>query len=317
MRGSFVPVSGGPRAAALLLVGVLWLGGCAERTPDATPSEAPSSRASGTGPAARELRFAVSAMLSPALTYDAYAELLRGVARHLGMDYRFVQRRTYAEVNELLLAGEVDLAFICSGAYADLPASAPVELVAAPVVNGEAVYHSVIIVREDSPYRKFEDLRGARFAFTDPLSNTGHFYPRYRLTQLGETPDGFFQKTLFTGSHDRSIVAVYRQLVDAAAVDELVFSAVVRGDSTYQGRIRVIERSPDFANPPVVAPSTLPAATRARIRAYLIALSSSPEGRRGLAAAGMEGFVQVEAPDYEPIRDMIHAVQRKEEADAP
>ena len=79
----------------------------------------------------------------------------------------------------------------------------------------------------------------------------------------------------------------------------------------------MIERSPDFANPPVVAPSTLPAATRARIRAYLIALSSSPEGRRGLAAAGMEGFVQVEAPDYEPIRDMIHAVQRKEEADAP
>ena len=254
------------------------------------------------------LRFAVSAMLSPAPTWDAYADLLRGMAEELGLDHRFLQRRTYAEVNDLLLAGEVDLAFICSGAYAALPADAPIDLLAVPVHDGRSVYNSVVIVRSDSPYETFDDLRGAHFAFTDPLSNTGCLYPRYRLHQSGETPERFFASTTFTGSHDRSVLAVFRKAVDAAAVDAVIYEQVVTAGSLYDGRLRVIERSPDFPNPPVVAPNRVPAERRAAMRRFLFSLAESDGGRRLLARVGMDSFAPATVEDFRPIRAMIEAV---------
>ena len=253
------------------------------------------------------MRFAVAAMLSPASTFDTYRTLLRHIAERLGMRHRFVQRRTYDEINRLLLRGELDLAFLCSGAYAALPPDAALELVAIPIVGGSPFYHSLVIVPEDSPHRLLPDLRGARFAFTDPLSNTGHLYPTYRLTQLGSTPEAFFGSTLFTGSHDRSIVAVFRRVVDAAAVDDLIYQRLVVPDSRYWGKLRVLERSPDFPIPPVVSPISVPAETRARIGELLLGLDETPDGRVLLTQLGIDRFERGRAADYGVLRRMREA----------
>lgn len=255
-----------------------------------------------------ELRFAVAAMMSPAATFAAYDGLLKYIAAGFGRPYRLIQRRTYREINELLLKGELDLAFVCSGTYAALPKDAPVELIAVPVVRDRAVYHSIVIVREHDHYRSFADLRGARFAFSDELSNTGHIYPRWLIAEAGETPSTFFAGTILTGSHDRSILAVYRYLVDAAAVHELVYRAIVVPGSPYWGKLRVIDTSPDFATPPVVAPTAVPAEVRAKMRDVLAGMNATPEGRRLLQALGFDGFTRARPDDYQPVRAMLEAI---------
>jgi len=71
-----------------------------------------------------------------------------------------------------------------------------------PVAHGEPVYYSYIIVPKDSPAKTFEDLKGTRFAFSDPQSNTGKLVPTYMLAIRNETPDSFFSTYVFTYAHD-------------------------------------------------------------------------------------------------------------------
>jgi phosphonate transport system substrate-binding protein len=282
----------------------------ARSKPDLPPSESPPAVAPAP-PQGNSLRVAVASMVDPIATYEAYLGLFGDLGQALGRPYQFVQRRTYHEVNELLLRGELDLAFICSGAYAAFPSDAPIEIVALPVVNGRSIYHSLIVVRTSSPAQRFEDLEGARFAFTDPLSNTGYLYPIFRLAKLGKDAQSFFASTLFSGSHDQSILAVYRKLVDAAAVDDLVFKNLVVPRSPYWDQLRVIESSPDFAIPPVVAPLSVPAELRARMRKFFLDMALTPHGRERLAALGFDGFTAAGKESYASIREMLDVAKSR------
>jgi phosphonate transport system substrate-binding protein len=247
-----------------------------------------------------ELRFAVGPMLSPVATFEAYRSLLASLAASLDRPYRFLQRRTYAEVNLLLVDGEVDLAFICAGPYAVLPRQGVVEIIAVPVVEGKTTYRGVVVVPRQSPVSSFAELEGKRFAYTDPLSSTGYLYPASTVVRMGRDPATFFASTLFSGSHDRSLMALRQDLVDAAAVYDLNFERLTR---TVGGAdVRVIDRSPEYSMPPVVAPLSVPAPLRQRLRELLLALDDTPSGRAILAELGADRFVADAPLGYEPIR---------------
>ena len=115
------------------------------------------------------------------------------------------------------------LAFICSGPYATGKGSLQFEPLAVPMVQGSHFYQSYLIVNKNSSFNHLEDLKGHSFAFTDPHSNTGKLVPSYWLTQLGEQPETFFSQIIYTYSHDNSIMAVSRGLVDGASVDSLIW----------------------------------------------------------------------------------------------
>jgi len=277
----------------------------ASRAEPAPPDASPAAQL----PQGRPLRFAVASIVDPIVAYESYRGLFDDLAHFLGRPYEFVQRRTYREMNELLLQGAVDLAFVYSGGYAALPPDAPIEIIALPVVDGKTVYHSLVVVRARSAVHRFEELQGVRFAFTDPLSNTGYLYPILRVTQLGKDPRDFFASTLFSGSHDKSLLAVYRGLADAAAVSDLVYKQLVVPRSRYQDQFRIVESSPDFGNPPVVAPTSVPAEVRTRTREFLLHLGETPEGRERLATLGFDRFTVAEPDAYTSIRATREAVR--------
>jgi phosphonate transport system substrate-binding protein len=121
---------------------------------------------------------------------------------------------------------------------------------------------------------------------------------------LGKEPRSFFSSTLFSGSHDQSLQAVSHGLVDAAAVNELVYNRLVVPHSLYWDQFRVIESSPDFGIPPVVAPMSVPDDLRARMREFLLHLAYTPQGRERLAALGFDGFTLGNKELYESIREI-------------
>ena len=256
------------------------------------------------------LRFAIGSMISPAATYNIYEDILRHVAQEAGRSFSFVQRRSYQETNDLLVSGQIDLAFICSGAFASLPQDASVELLAVPVVHGAPTYYSFIIARSESDITQLTDLKDKSFAFTDPLSNTGYFYPLARLGDIGTTPAAFFSDTILTGSHDRSITAVYRKLADAAAVDSLVYEHLVIPGSRYFGELKVIESSPGFPIPPFVSPTSVAPELRRSFRQSLLQLHTSPEGRELLKAIEVERFVDGDPSSYKLIEAYADRAQR-------
>jgi len=257
------------------------------------------------------LRVAVAAMISPQGTVASYQPLLEYLSQRLGRPIQLVQRRTYAEVNELIRRHEVDLAFICTRAYVLGRRDFGLELLAIPQVQGETVYYSQLIVRADLPASALADLRNTVFAFTDPLSTTGYLYPNVLLYRLGKTPASFFRRTFFTYSHDKAIYAVAEGIADAAAVDSLVLDFALDRDPLLRERLRIIHTSPPFGMPPVVVGPDVRPQTKALLRELLLGMQDDPQGQLALEALGIERFVPGRDTDYDPVR----ALEEEWEAD--
>jgi phosphonate transport system substrate-binding protein len=250
------------------------------------------------------LRVAVGAVTSPQGTVDSYAPLLDYLEHKLQRPVELVQRRTYAEVNDLIATGYVDVGFVCTSAYVAGQRDFDMQLLAAPEVDGETVYYSVLIVPATSDARSIADLRGKVFAFTDPMSNTGHNYPKYLVKQLDETADSFFARTFFTYSHDDAIRAVASGLADGAAVDSLVYDYAIEREPELAQRTKIIHRSEPFGIPPVVAgPQTRPQIA-AEVRDLLIGMAADPEGQRVLNGLNIDRFITVEDGIYDSVRQL-------------
>ena len=244
------------------------------------------------------LRIGVGAILSPQGTALSYQPLIDYLGRKMGKPAILVQRKTYQELNDLLARNVVDLGFICTGAYAEDVKKEAVSLLVAPRINGRTTYRAFIIVPAASPIRIFGDLRGKVFAFTDPLSNTGYLYPLSMLQSMGQQPETFFGRTIFTYSHDRSMAAVMEGIADGASVDSLVYAFASKSNPEISRQTKVIWESPDFGIPPVVVPRTISPARKALLKELLLGMHRDAEGKKALAALGVERFVEPEPRLY-------------------
>ena len=249
-------------------------------------------------------KVAVGSIISAQETVVHYHELLEYIAEKLGREIQLVQRKTYEEINQLISAGQIDLAFICSGPYASGRDEFGFEALAMPRVRGSHLYQSYLIVNKDSPFQKLTDLRGKVFAFTDPQSNTGKLVPDYWLRKEGEKPETFFGKTIYTYSHDNSIMAVAMSLVDGAAVNGQVWEYYNKRNPVFTAKTRIIKKSIPFGNPPVVASSHLPNQMKDRIRGLLIKMHLEPEGKKILNELMIDSFISPKEECYDPILAM-------------
>jgi phosphonate transport system substrate-binding protein len=256
-------------------------------------------------------RVAVGAMTSPKETFVFYRQLLDYIGGKLGREVQLIQRKTYGEINELLGKGEIDLAFICSGPYVSGKEKYGFELMATPQIQGSHFYHSYLIyliVNKDSPFHRFEGLRGKVFAFTDPDSNTGKLVPTYWLSQMGETPETFFGKTTYTYSHDNSILAVAKGLVDGAAVDGLIWEYYQHKYPNFTSSTRIIKKSEPYGIPPLVTSRDLPHELKNRTRQLLFSMHQDPEGRRIISELMIDRFITPQEEWYDRIRHMVQGL---------
>lgn len=258
------------------------------------------------------LNVAVAAMVSPKETIVYYRELLDFIGAKMGRQIRLIQRKTYSEVNELFREGQIDLAFICSGPYAVDRKKYGFEALATPLILGKPFYHSYLIVNKNSLYQTLEDLRGQVFAFTDPDSNTGTLVPQFWLAQIGETPESFFGSFIYTYSHDNSIMAVARSLVDGGTVDGHKWEYYNSRNPIYSSRTRMIKKSEPFGSPPLVVSVALSPHDKEKIRQLVFAMHSDSEGKKILENLMIDRFVPPKEEWYAPIRSMKQHIMSPE-----
>ncbi len=248
------------------------------------------------------LRVAVAAIISPKETFIFYRQLLDYIGAKLGREIEFVQRKTYGEINELLAKGQIEMAFICSGPYAFGKEKYGIELLATPQVQNSHFYQSYLIVNKNSVFRSLAELRGSIFAFTDPDSNSGKLVPTVWLAQMGEKPETFFRKTIYTYSHDNAILAVARGLVDGAAVDGLIWEYFHQKNPIFTSKTRIIRKSEPYGIPPIVASKALTLQLKTLIRQELFAMHQDPEGRKILHELLIDRFINPRDEWYDSIR---------------
>ncbi len=251
-----------------------------------------------------EINICVGSMITPNEGYAYYKRLLDYIGKKSAMKVNFVEKRTYTEVYTHLKNGNIDVAFVCGGPYVKGSDEFGLELLVAPLVGGETVYYSYIIVAANSGIERFEDLRGKTFAFVDPLSNSGRYVPINMLFELNESPQSFFKDWAYTYGHDKSIMAVAQGIVDGAAVDSLIWNYMNRNNSGYTKETKIIKISKPYGIPPVVVRPGLPGTLKIRLKDILLNMHAEEEGSLILEGMNVDRFVEVSDSLYDSIREL-------------
>lgn len=250
------------------------------------------------------LRVIVSSMISPKETRIYYQDLFTYMSKKLDYNIEFLQRKTYKEVNDLLIANKVDLAIICSGAYIDKSVKGKIEILTVPVVDGKAFYQSFIIVNKDSKINNFTELKNKKFAYTDPISNTGTFYAKWFVQKLGEDVDHYFSNTIYTYAHDISIQLVSKGIVDGASIDGLIFNYIKKHNPERVKNIKIIKKSQLFGIPPLVVPTNLNSKYKNELKQLFLNINKDSLGKSILNKISIDKFIKGRDIDYDNIRIM-------------
>lgn len=249
------------------------------------------------------LRIAISTVLSPTDTITYYRSIANYLGKTLQRPVILLQRQSYAEIAMLLINGGADVAFMSSGAYATYGTVEGTEALVAQQRLGVPYYQAYIIVPQDSKVTNVEELRGASMAFTDPLSYSGYWYTVSQLRDIGETPEHFFNRILYTYSHEKSLRAVSNRIVQAASIDSLIYEYARRKNPEITNQVRIIAASPKVGTGPVVIGNTLSPAQRTELQETLLTMHLQPDMQPVLQALLIDRFVPVEPERYQEIRD--------------
>jgi phosphonate transport system substrate-binding protein len=257
----------------------------------------------------RELKVAISAMISPEQTLVNYEELIKYLSLKINKNIILEQRKTYSEVNELIVSGEIDFAFICSGAYVNLNEKCQTDILAVPQKDGRSTYQAYIIVNQKSGIKHFRNLKGKSFAYTDPLSNTGKLYAIKKIKEMGIDIDNFFSRTIYTHAHDNSIMLVNKGNVDGATVDGLIYNYYQEMKPELISNTIVIEKSEPFGIPPIVSRLDRRPVLN-EIRKELLSLSEDTLGKKILDKLKIDKFVPGYDSSYNSIRRNVEIIRK-------
>ncbi len=225
----------------------------------------------------------------------------------------FVLRKSYRDVMDLLDSGEIDFAWICGYPYVQPKKPETFQLLTVPVYRSAPRYHSYIIVHYNSPYKRFDELQGKVFAFSDPDSNSGFLYPLTLTIEKGEKPETFFRQTFFTFNHAETVQAVSEQVADGGAVDSYIWEylAVSRPDITE--KTRIINKSPSFGFPPIVFRLGVNTEIVSFMKNTLESMDEDIAGKKLLAQLKLDGFDHYPDSLFNEIRAMANIVQKSDQ----
>ncbi|MDX9998110.1 MAG: phosphate/phosphite/phosphonate ABC transporter substrate-binding protein [Phenylobacterium sp.] len=151
--------------------------------------------------------------------WDAYKRRLEAAT---GLPVKLYESSDYNGAIQALSSGQVDMANIAGGGYANVDAQIGDKV--APILTvrdaeGAVGYYSAVLVKADSPYRTMRDLKGKALGYVDFNSTSGYLFPRAKLREQGFDPDTYFGKSTFAGGHTQAVMALENGQFDATIIN--------------------------------------------------------------------------------------------------
>lgn len=242
--------------------------------------------------------------------------------KELGLEIQSFVATDYTGVVEALRANKLDIAFLTPASYVLAKAEANVKVVLKSHRRGRPYYYAAIITHVDSGIGALEDLRNKTFAFGDPLSTSGHIFPRKMFEEKGINPVKDFKKVIFSGGHDATVLAVLNHKVDAGATfanfpdgKDAAWTQYLK-DPKEQKKIRAIAYSEPIPSDNLVVSANLDPRLTKKIVNIFLDLSKDPAGKKMLRDLyKIDGFIPATDRDYDSVREAfkIAGIDLKEE----
>jgi phosphonate transport system substrate-binding protein len=209
--------------------------------------------------------------------------------RAVGHEVQLVQRRTYEEITNLLLSGQLDAAWICGFPFAQYLQK--LSIVAVPLWREKPLYQSYLIVPNNRGVTSIDDLRGDIHAFSDPNSNSGYLVTAALLAERKLRPDQFFKKTIFTYGHRNVVRAVASGLAQSGSVDGYVWDVMSELEPDLTTKTKIIRKSEELGFPPVAClRSQSTSENVSLVQTALLEMKNDPEGQDVLKLLKLDGF---------------------------
>jgi len=244
--------------------------------------------------------------------------IMRAVIDYLrqrtALKIQLVEDLPWPERLHQLKHGAIDLGWICGAQYSqDQQAEQRLQCLAAPVWRGaayanEPIYHSVVVVRRDSAYQSFADLRGATWVYNEPNSFSGSLIVLDHLVQIGEGGN-YFGQQIEAGSHQQAVEQIDGRKADVAAIDSTVWEQLCDDDPTVATNLRIITRLGPNPIPPWVTTINMPIERQQLIRRSLLTMATEEEGRRVLAQTPLRRFAAITPERYLHMHLVTHATK--------
>jgi len=210
----------------------------------------------------------------------------------------------------LMKAGEVDLVFDSPYPAMIVSNQTNAQLVLRSWKDGIKEYHAVIFTRSDSGIRSLTDLKGHIIGLEEAFSTSGYLLPLTTLLKANlkpvKKPDsaypvapnevGYVFTTKSGGDPSNTLEWVLNKKVIAGAADHLFFSKIPEAT---RAKLTILAETESVARQVVIAQPNIDPSLLQAIKALLLDMDKSPNGRTAL-----QTFQQTTKFDVLPSEDL-------------
>jgi phosphonate transport system substrate-binding protein len=211
----------------------------------------------------------------PGLRSEATAHLATYLEKHLKVPIEIFKTTEYGPMIEAMRGGKLDVNSFGTFAYllAHEKAGAEAIITRGSDENGFSQYHSLIVVRSDSPLQSFEDLQEnaskITYAFVNPASTSGHLVPRAHMEQKGLHPERDFEEVIYPRRQNATLRTIFAGKADAGSISINTYNKLVRLGRVSPDELRIIWKSPAIPSGCIAVREGLPQDLKMRIREIL------------------------------------------------
>jgi phosphonate transport system substrate-binding protein len=225
--------------------------------------------------------------------YAIWRPILNELEKNTGYKFRLAGSPTIPAFEVQFTVGEFDFAYM--NPYHALKAAQSQQYV--PLVRdvGRTLY-GIIVVRQDSPITRVEQLDGKTVAFPAPNALGASLIPRADF----ENRFGIKAVPRYVQSHSSVYLNVALGRVEAGGGVQKSFS---QQDTAVRNKLRIIYQTREFSPHPVVAHGRIPKAVRDKVTQAFFKLAETEQGRILLSKVPINKIGPASLADYQPLSE--------------
>ncbi len=240
--------------------------------------------------------------LSPdGLSLEERAPLQAYLAKQMGREVKIIIPNNSSEYLSGFTNGSIDFAILESANY--VRAHAKVGVIPLVQRTTDLESRSVFVTGMTSAIKSLKDLKGKQFAFGDIYSTSGHVVPVLEMNKAGINQESDL-KFRYSAGHPNTAKLVETGVVDAGAMDELIYLSMIASGKLDRTKIRVFYTSRPFVDSVYVARKDISMAERTRFSKALEALRESDDAQV-LRILRAKQFIQANDQEYDSVRQMV------------
>jgi phosphonate transport system substrate-binding protein len=240
-----------------------------------------------------------------------YGPLAAFLSRSLGMNVKTKLLDSYDAIYTEMLEEKVDAAFFGSLSYVAANSKIGIDPVARKLKeSGVSTYKGLVFARKGKGITENMDTwKGRRIALVHTSTTAGYIFPKFYLHQKGVTDfKSYFGKVIFTGSHDASVLSVFKGDADIGCASDQIFNQLTRENPLMREELVILAESRPVPLNVLGVRKGIKADLRARLKKTLLEMDRTSEGRDVLSSLGAVRFIETSESEFEPVLDMLNAL---------